>query len=133
MADWDRVESFFRQGGVDFEVRDYDARGCTQREGFRDFQVGGVYCAHSECNVAHVPAGQTKAVKPPMTETNDTLVVGVDICGTKVASGLAKRDGEIRTQRRALRWWRMETRATVWRQWCPQSISFLPPMRRLAL
>lgn len=49
MADWDRVESFFRQGGVDFEVRGYDARGCTQREGFRDFQVGGVYCANSEC------------------------------------------------------------------------------------
>jgi hypothetical protein len=45
MADWDRVESFFRQGGVDFEVRGYDALGCTQREGFRDFQVGGV-CYH---------------------------------------------------------------------------------------
>src|SRR5260370_37257277 len=100
MADWDRVESFFRQGGVDFEVRDYDARGCTQREGFRDFQVGGVYCANSECNVAHVPAGQTKAVKPPMTETNDMFVVGVDIGGTKVVSGLVNCNGGIRTQSR---------------------------------
>jgi predicted NBD/HSP70 family sugar kinase len=35
-----------------------------------------------------------------MTETNDTLVVGVDIGGTKDASGLVNRDGEIRTQTR---------------------------------
>jgi len=35
-----------------------------------------------------------------MTETNDTLVVGVDIGGTKVASGLVNRNGEIKTQTR---------------------------------
>ncbi len=33
-----------------------------------------------------------------MTETNDTLVVGVDIGGTKVAAGLVDRNGEIRSQ-----------------------------------
>jgi len=33
-----------------------------------------------------------------MTETNDTLVVGVDIGGTKVAAGLVDRNGEIKTQ-----------------------------------
>ena len=33
-----------------------------------------------------------------MTETNDTLVVGVDIGGTKVAAGLVDRSGEIKTQ-----------------------------------
>src|SRR5208282_4297909 len=33
-----------------------------------------------------------------MTETNDTLVVGVDIGGTKVAVGLVDRNGEIKTQ-----------------------------------
>jgi glucokinase len=33
-----------------------------------------------------------------MTETNDTLVVGVDIGGTKVAAGLVNRNGEIKTQ-----------------------------------
>ena len=33
-----------------------------------------------------------------MTETDDTLVVGVDIGGTKVAAGLVDRNGEIKTQ-----------------------------------
>jgi glucokinase len=33
-----------------------------------------------------------------MTETDDTLVVGVDIGGTKVAGGLVDRNGEIKTQ-----------------------------------
>jgi glucokinase len=33
-----------------------------------------------------------------MTETNDTLVAGVDIGGTKVAAGLVNRNGEIKTQ-----------------------------------
>ena len=33
-----------------------------------------------------------------MTEANDTLVVGVDIGGTKVAAGLVDRNGEIKTQ-----------------------------------
>src|SRR5579863_7254721 len=33
-----------------------------------------------------------------MTETNGTLVVGVDIGGTKVAAGLVNRNGEIKTQ-----------------------------------
>ncbi len=33
-----------------------------------------------------------------MTESNDTLVVGVDIGGTKVAAGLVDRNGEIKTQ-----------------------------------
>ncbi len=33
-----------------------------------------------------------------MTETNDTLVVGVDIGGTKVAAGLVDRNGKIKTQ-----------------------------------
>jgi glucokinase len=33
-----------------------------------------------------------------MTETSDTLVVGVDIGGTKVAAGLVDGNGEIRTQ-----------------------------------
>jgi glucokinase len=33
-----------------------------------------------------------------MEETNDTLVVGVDIGGTKVAAGLVNRTGEIKTQ-----------------------------------
>jgi len=33
-----------------------------------------------------------------MTETSDTLVVGVDIGGTKVAAGLVDRNGEIKTQ-----------------------------------
>lgn len=33
-----------------------------------------------------------------MTKTNDTLVVGVDIGGTKVAAGLVNRNGEIKTQ-----------------------------------
>ena len=33
-----------------------------------------------------------------MTETNDTLVVGVDIGGTKVAAGLVDRNGEIKKQ-----------------------------------
>jgi glucokinase len=33
-----------------------------------------------------------------MTETNDTLVVGVDIGGTKVAAGLVNRNGEIKAQ-----------------------------------
>jgi glucokinase len=33
-----------------------------------------------------------------MTETRDTLVVGVDIGGTKVAAGLVHRNGEIKTQ-----------------------------------
>jgi glucokinase len=40
------------------------------------------------------------AVKPLMIETNDTLVVGVDIGGTKVAAGLVNRKGEIQTQAR---------------------------------
>jgi glucokinase len=35
-----------------------------------------------------------------MTETDDGLVVGVDIGGTKVAAGLVNRDGEIKTQTR---------------------------------
>jgi len=35
-----------------------------------------------------------------MTETNGTLVVGVDIGGTKVAAGLVDRNGEIKTQTR---------------------------------
>jgi glucokinase len=35
-----------------------------------------------------------------MTETNDTLVVGVDIGGTKVAAGLVDRNGEIKSQTR---------------------------------
>jgi glucokinase len=33
-----------------------------------------------------------------MTQTSDTLVVGVDIGGTKVAAGLVDRNGEIKTQ-----------------------------------
>jgi len=33
-----------------------------------------------------------------MTETSDTLVVGVDVGGTKVAAGLVNRNGEIKTQ-----------------------------------
>jgi glucokinase len=33
-----------------------------------------------------------------MTETNDTLVVGVDVGGTKVAAGLVDSNGEIKTQ-----------------------------------
>jgi glucokinase len=33
-----------------------------------------------------------------MTETDDTLVVGADIGGTKVAAGLVDRNGEIKTQ-----------------------------------
>jgi glucokinase len=33
-----------------------------------------------------------------MTETSETLVVGVDIGGTKVAAGLVNRNGEIKTQ-----------------------------------
>ena len=33
-----------------------------------------------------------------MAEANDTLVVGVDIGGTKVAAGLVNRNGEIKTQ-----------------------------------
>jgi glucokinase len=33
-----------------------------------------------------------------MTKTSDTLVVGVDIGGTKVAAGLVDRNGEIKTQ-----------------------------------
>ncbi|MGA8492658.1 MAG: ROK family protein [Terriglobales bacterium] len=33
-----------------------------------------------------------------MTETNDTLVIGVDIGGTKVAAGLVDGNGEIKTQ-----------------------------------
>jgi glucokinase len=33
-----------------------------------------------------------------MTEANDTLAVGVDIGGTKVAAGLVDRNGEIKTQ-----------------------------------
>jgi glucokinase len=33
-----------------------------------------------------------------MTEPNDTLLVGVDIGGTKVAAGLVDRNGEIKTQ-----------------------------------
>jgi glucokinase len=33
-----------------------------------------------------------------MAETNDTLAVGVDIGGTKVAAGLVNRNGEIKTQ-----------------------------------
>lgn len=37
---------------------------------------------------------------PPMTATNETLVVGVDIGGTKVAAGLVNRDGEIKAQTR---------------------------------
>ena len=45
MADWDRVESFFRPGRLDFELRGHHARGCPQREGFRDFQVMGI-CYH---------------------------------------------------------------------------------------
>jgi glucokinase len=35
-----------------------------------------------------------------MTETNDTLVVGVDIGGTKVAAGLVDREGAIKSQTR---------------------------------
>jgi glucokinase len=35
-----------------------------------------------------------------MTETNDTLVVGVDIGGTKVAAGLVGREGAIKSQTR---------------------------------
>jgi len=35
-----------------------------------------------------------------MMEANDSLVVGVDIGGTKVAAGLVDRDGEIKTQTR---------------------------------
>src|SRR5277367_2921995 len=38
------------------------------------------------------------AGKPTMTEANDTLVVGADIGGTKVAAGLVDRNGEIKTQ-----------------------------------
>ena len=33
-----------------------------------------------------------------MTEANHTLVVGVDIGGTKVAAGLVDRNGEIKNQ-----------------------------------
>jgi glucokinase len=33
-----------------------------------------------------------------MTETNDTLVIGVDIGGTKVAAGLVDRNGQIKAQ-----------------------------------
>jgi len=33
-----------------------------------------------------------------MTETSNTLVVGVDIGGTKVAAGLVDRNGEIKNQ-----------------------------------
>jgi glucokinase len=40
------------------------------------------------------------AVNPLMIETNDTLVVGVDIGGTKVAAGLVNRKGEIQAQAR---------------------------------
>jgi glucokinase len=39
-------------------------------------------------------------VKPLITETRETLVVGVDIGGTKVAAGLVDRHGEIKTQTR---------------------------------
>ncbi len=35
-----------------------------------------------------------------MTRTHDTLVIGVDIGGTKVAAGLVDRNGEIKTQTR---------------------------------
>jgi glucokinase len=38
------------------------------------------------------------AGKPAMTKPNDTLVVGADIGGTKVAAGLVDRNGEIKTQ-----------------------------------
>jgi glucokinase len=46
------------------------------------------------------PRSTSFAEKAAMTETNDTLVVGVDIGGTKVAAGLVDREGAIKSQTR---------------------------------
>ena len=64
-----------------------------------------------------------------MTETNDTLVVGVDIGGTKVAAGMVDRNGEIKIAF-ARRWWRTAAAAKHSQRWYLQSICFLRTMRK---
>jgi predicted NBD/HSP70 family sugar kinase len=66
-----------------------------------------------------------------MTETNEILVVGVDIGGTKVAAGLVDRNGEIKSQ---IRTPMVANRgAGDSRRWFPQLIFFFPTIRKREL